>query len=127
MKQEWSPSWKKSTQVRKQRKYRAKAPMHVKRAFLGSHLSKELRQKYHTRSATVRVGDKVKIMRGQFKGKSGKVTRIDTKMTKVYVDGVELLKKDGAKAFPSTDPSNLLITELKMDDKTRLKTKRKEQ
>jgi large subunit ribosomal protein L24 len=119
MEKKFSTAWKSSTQPRKQRKYRFNAPLHVKKSFMHSHLAKELRQKYKLRSAGLKTGDKVKIMRGQFKGKTGKVERIDIKKTKVYITGIDIIKKDGSKTFFSFNPSNLLITELNLDDKKR--------
>ena len=88
---------------------------------MSSHLSKELRKKYKTRSLGLRKGDKVKVMRGQFKNHVGAVDRIDLKKTEVYVGGIEITKKDGSKTTHPIDPSNLLITELNLDDKLRQK------
>ncbi len=119
MKQEWSSAWKASKQPRKQRKYRANAPLHLRRKFLAAHLSKELRMKYSRRAVPVRAGDKVKILIGTYRGRSGKVDRIDTKRGKVYVTGIEVIKKDGSKATPPVEPSNLLIVELNAGDKKR--------
>ena len=119
MKKKFSTAWKSSTQPRKQRKYRFNAPLHIKKSFMHSHLAKELRQKYLLRSVGLKTGDKVKIMRGQFKGKTGKVERIDVKKTRVFITGIDVIKKDGSKTFFSFNPSNLLITELNLDDKKR--------
>ena len=85
------------------------------------HLSKELRDKHNTRSLGLRKSDKVKIIRGQFKGKSGTVDRIDVKNCKVIITGIEVKKKDGTKTFHPINPSNLMITELKSDDRMRQK------
>ena len=115
----WSPDWKASKQPRKQRKYRFQAPLNVKRTFVASHLSKELRAKHSTRSLTLRMGDTVKVMRGQFKGKTGKVEEVDLAKCKARIANLTLQRKDGNKAPVWFEPSNLLITELKMDDKKR--------
>ena len=121
MKTKFSSSWIKSKQQRKQRKYRHNAPLHIKQKFVGAHLSKELRKKYGKRSMNVRKGDGVKIMRGQFKNKTGKVEEVNLKKTLTYVSGIEFVKKDGTKARYPIHPSNLMITELNMDDKMRNK------
>ncbi len=121
MKQEWSKNWKSSVQPRKQRKYAKNMPLHLKRKLLSSHLSKELREKYGKRNVPLRKDDKVKIMRGQFKNKTAKVTRVDVKHTKVYLDGVNTIKKDGTKLPYPLHPSNLMIIELYVDDKIRKK------
>jgi len=121
MKTKFSSSWIKSKQPRKQRKYRYNAPLHIKQKFVGAHLSKELHKKYGKRSMNVRKGDSVKIMRGQFKNKTGKVDEASVKKTQVYVSGIEIAKRDGTKARFPIHPSNLMITELNMDDKMRNK------
>jgi len=121
MKQKWSKSWVSSKQPRKQRKYRANAPLHIKRKMIASHLSKELREKYKRRSFPVRKNDVVKILRGSFKGKQGKVSKVDTKKMKVYVEGIVRTKKDGTKVPVPLDPSNLMIVSLNLEDKKRVK------
>ena len=118
---EFSSSWRKSTKIRKQRKYRSNAPLHTKQKFVGSHLSKELRKKYGKRSLGLRKGDKVKIMRGEFQKHEGKIERINLKKIRVYVAGVESTKKDGTKKQVPLHPSNLMITELNLDDRFRQK------
>ena len=84
MKLKFSKDWKKSTQPRKQRKYRYNAPLNIKSKFMSSHLSKELKAKYNKRNIEVRKGDTVKVVRGQYKGKTGKVDRVSIKKTKAY-------------------------------------------
>lgn len=119
----WSSNWKSSTKVKKQRKYARNAPKHVRSKQLGSHLSPALRKKHGTRSMRLRKGDKVKVLVGTFKSKTGKVERVDTKRMRAYVTGVELLKKDGSKAMYPLRPSNLMIEDLDLSDKKRIKEK----
>lgn len=121
MKKKFSKAWKASGKPSKQRKYAANAPKHLKSRMMASHLSPELRKKYSRRSAKIRKSDKVKIMKGQFRGKSGKVESVDTKNMKVYISGIEFLKKDGGKSLYPINPSNLMIEELNTDDKKRMK------
>ena len=122
MKTKFSISWRRSVQPRKQRKYRYNAPLHIKQRFVSAHLSKDLRKKYNKRSINLRKGDSVKIMIGQFKKKQGKVDEVSLKKTRVYVSGIEITKKDGTKTRFPIHPSNLMITELNMDDKMRQKS-----
>ena len=119
MKKQFSNSWKSSKQVRKQRKYRARAPLHIKQKFLSAHLIKELAKKHGRRSIRVRKGDIVKVMRGEFKKHTGKVERVFTKKSKVQVEGVRMIKKDGTKIPYLIDPSNLMIITLDLTDKRR--------
>ena len=69
MKKKFSREWIRSKQPRKQRKYNYNAPLHIKGKFMAAHLSKDLMKKYNRRSIRVRKGDKVILLRGQFKKK----------------------------------------------------------
>ncbi len=123
---EFKKSWKSSKQPKKQRKYRKNAPLHTRIKFMAAHLSKDLREKHCKRSISLRKGDKVKIMRGNFKGKTGVVERVVSKLEKVYLTGIEVIKKDGTKKLVPLMPSNLLITQLNIEDKKRkIKTEKK--
>ena len=115
----FSRDWKSSKKPRKQKKYRLNAPLHIKQKLSHSHLSKDLRKKYGKRNLGVRKGDKVKIMRGQFKKHEGKVERLDLRSSLVFVSGAELTKKDGTKKLLPLHSSNIMITELNLDDKRR--------
>ena len=119
MKSTFATTWNSSVQRRKQRKYNYNAPHHIKGKFLAAHLSKELQEKHGTRSARVRQGDKVRILRGNNKGKEGKVERVDMKNTKVYVTKMERTKPDGNKVPVGLHPSSIMIIELNLDDKKR--------
>ena len=122
MKKKFSTSWNASKQPRKQRKYRYNAPLHIKQKFMKSHLSKELREKYGKRAVILRKGDSVKIMRGHFKNKTGKVGFVSVKKGFIHVDGVEIIKKDGSKLNCKIKSSNVLINDLNLDDKKRIKS-----
>jgi large subunit ribosomal protein L24 len=111
----------KSKKPRKQRKFLFTAPLHLRRKFLSSHLSKELREKYKTRSLPVRKGDEVEIMRGGFKGKKGKISRVNLKKYKVYIEGVTRKRTTGVDVQVPIHPSNLRITNLNLEDKKRVK------
>jgi large subunit ribosomal protein L24 len=111
----------KSKKPRKQRKFLYNAPLHLRRKMISSHLSKELRQQYKKRSLSLRKGDEVKVMRGEFKGVLGKVVRIDTKKYKVYVDTVKKKRSIGTEYLVPLSPSNLMIVKLNLDDKYRMK------
>jgi len=121
MKKKFSISWKGSKKPNKQRKYRFNAPLHVKQKLTSSHLSRELRNKYKKRSIALIKGDRVKVIHGNFKKHEGKVERIELGRTRAFVSGIEYTKKDGTKKMIQINPSNLMITELNMDDKFRQK------
>lgn len=121
MQKEFSKHWVSSKQPRKQRKYRANAPLHLRQKMLAAHLSKELRKAYKKRSLSVRTGDEVIIFRGEFSKISGKITKVDLKKLKVYVDNAKRKKASGQDTEFAIDPSNIVITKLNTDDKKREK------
>lgn len=112
----WNRTFRSSKQSGKQRLYVYNAPLHVRTSLLCAHVAKDLREK-HGRSVRVRAGDTVKIMRGSFKGKSGKVDRVDVKNMKIFIEGVGFDKRDGSKALVPVSPSNVLVTQLKGKDR----------
>ncbi len=120
MKKKFSTKWKASRQVRKQRKYRVNAPLHIKHKFMSANLSKELRKKYGKRSFPLRKGDEVKIMRGSFKGKKGKIISMNNMKSRVSVEGIQRQKKDGTKINVNFNASKLQIIELNLEDKERI-------
>jgi len=125
MKRKFSTHWNSSSQPRKQRKYSANAPLHIKRKFLSVNLSKELRKKHDRRNIPAIKGDTVKIMVGKFKKKQGKIISVDTKTSKIKIEGITVKKQDGSKANVKIHPSNLQIIELNLEDKKRIKTMNK--
>lgn len=121
MKRKFSTSWKSSKQPRKQRKYLANAPFHLKHKFLSAHLSKELRKKHGKRSMPLRQGDEVLVMRGSFRKKKAKVSKTDLKKTRIALENIQRTKKDGTKVNVWFHPSALQIQSLNLDDKKRIK------
>ena len=119
MKSSFATTWKSSVQPRKQRKYLYNAPAHIKSKFLGARLSKELQEKYSTRTMRVRTGDKVKVVRGTYKGKEGKVESVDVVKTRIFITKIDQPKPDGTKRLLPIHPSNVIITELDLSDKKR--------
>lgn len=115
----FSKSWGRSSQPRKQRKYRFDAPLHLRRKMLSAHLDKKLRKELGRRSAAVVKGDEVAIMRGEFRKKGGKVSKVDMKSLKIYVENIKAKKVSGQEVQVPIDPSNVMVTKLNLDDKLR--------
>jgi len=129
MKQKFSNKWVGSKQPRKQRKYLANAPTHIRHNLMSSNLSKDLREKYGKRSFPIRKDDTIKIMRGEFKGKTGKIDSVSLKKLRVMIAGIFRSKKDGSKVGVYFNPSNLQIQELHLEDvkrKKRIENNKKE-
>ena len=85
----------------------------------GSSLSSELREKHARRSVRPRVGDTVRIVRGEYKDIEGKVTNVDSKLGVINVEGVTHEKLKGGTAPVPIHSSNVLITALNLEDKAR--------
>jgi large subunit ribosomal protein L24 len=120
MKKKFSTKWKKSKKQRKQRKFIANAPNHIKHKLLSANLNKSLRKKYQRRNIPLRKEDSVKIMKGEYKGKTGKLELIDPKKQRVSIANINKTKKDGTKIKVWFNPSNLQIQELNLNDKKRI-------
>ena len=112
MKSKFSTKWKGSSQIRKQRKYRFNAPLHIRQKFMSANLSKDLRKKVGKRNIEVRKGDTVKIMRGAFSGKQGKVNMVDLKRNRISIEGIQRQKKEGTKISVYFHPSKVQIVEM---------------
>ena len=123
---EFNKDWKASKRPNKQRKYLAKAPLHLRKKFVMANLSKELRKKYNKRNIQIKKGDVARIMRGKFKKKQGKILSVNLKRLKITVEGIQIKKIDGSKVNVPLKASNLQIIELNLDGNKRIKNIPKE-
>ncbi|MEM1620234.1 MAG: 50S ribosomal protein L24 [Fervidicoccaceae archaeon] len=114
-------SFTKSSQPRKQRKALYEAPLHRRRKLMVAPLSKELREKYGIKRIPVRVGDIVRIVRGSFIGREGRVARVDLEDLRIYVEGVTRERSDGTPIMVPIHPSKVEIIKLELSDKARRK------
>ena len=87
---------------------------------LSGSLSKELRKKYGKRSVRIVEGDTVKVVRGEFSGVDGKVTKISLSDNGVNIEGVKKDKIKGDKFDVFIHTTNIVITGLNSDDKWRM-------
>ena len=97
------------------------AANHFKSKQLGATLSKDLREKYGRRSTRVIEGDTIRVMRGEFKGIDGKVTRVSTEKNSIAVEGIKREKLKGGNVDIYIHTSNVMITGMNLDDKWRQK------
>ena len=96
------------------------ATFQIRSKQLGSSLSKDLQKKYGKKSTRAIVGDTITILRGEFKGVSGKITKISTEKTSVTIEGVKKEKTKGDKFDVYIHTSNLVVTALNSSDKWRI-------
>jgi large subunit ribosomal protein L24 len=82
-------------------------------------LSPSLRASHHFHSVPVRKGDTVRVLRGDRKGLEGKVTSVDQKNFRVFIEGVTREKVDGTTTLVPIHPSKVMITGLSLDDRWR--------
>lgn len=108
-----------SKQPEKQRKALYTTPLHKRQKLVAALLSKELRKEHNRRSLPVRKGDTVKVMRGDFKGHSGKVIEVNLESRRIKIEGVTVRKSDGSERFYPLPPSNVMLTKLELKDEQR--------
>ena len=131
-----------SKKAGKQRQAQADAPIHVRRKRIRARLVSDNPDLALIRTVTVRVGDEVEVLRGDFgfpnsvkadsrgkrlgqsRGRAGVKSRIvgvDTKSGYVLVEGVTTSTADGKEEALPIHPSNLIITKLNDGDPLRIK------
>ena len=109
----------KPTKVRNQQTYRATHQVINKQ--ISAPISKDLRKKYSRRSVRIMADDTVKVIRGEYKGISGKVTKVSTQNNSIAIEGNKKEKLKGEKIDVYIHSTNVIITALNTDDKWRLK------
>jgi large subunit ribosomal protein L24 len=87
---------------------------------LHARLEKKLADKYKLRSVQIRKGDTIKVLRGDFRDREGKVAKVNLKDESIEVDGVTVHKSDGSEVSRPIHPSNVTVTKLELKDKRRM-------
>jgi len=109
----------KPTKIRNNKIYRAMNQTVSKQ--ISTPISKDLRKKYSRRSIRIMINDTVKVIRGEYKGLTGKVTKISLESSGVAIEGNKKEKLKGDKIDVYIHSSNVIITSLNTDDKWRIK------
>ena len=86
---------------------------------LSAHLSVDLSGKYRSRRVPLRTGDRVRVMRGEFRGLEGKVERVDYSTGRVFVEGMTREKAAGVSSKFPVHSSKVLVMDLNLSDKWR--------
>ena len=115
----------KSSKPRTSRRTHMQMDMHIRSKTIAGHLNKKLREELGTRSISLRKGDIVEIMRGSFKGKEGKITKVERGTRKIHVEKVIRKKSDGTEYDVAIDPSKVMVVGIEKGDKKRFKSKKK--
>lgn len=111
----------KSGKPRKQRFFRFNAAMHQRQHFVHAHIDKALRQRLGVgvRAVQISKGDTVRVVSGKNRGKSGKITRVDMRKGRVYIDSLKRKNAKGKEFDVPTASSSVYITDLNLADRYR--------
>jgi large subunit ribosomal protein L24 len=102
----------KSKKPYKQRKYLENKPVHKRKENVRAILAKDLRKELKKRNVVVRKGDVVEIMKGDFKGKSGKVLEVLRNKGKLLIEKIAVKKADGREKLFPIRANNTKVIEL---------------
>eukprot|EP01119_Soliformovum_irregulare_P012067 TRINITY_DN3108_c0_g2_i1.p2 TRINITY_DN3108_c0_g2~~TRINITY_DN3108_c0_g2_i1.p2 ORF type:complete len:150 (+),score=38.40 TRINITY_DN3108_c0_g2_i1:233-682(+) len=100
---------------RKQRKAHFTANPNERRRIMSCGLSKDLFNKHNVGTVPIRKDDEVRVMRGTFKGREGKVVRVHRAKYVIHIEKITKEKSNGATAFIGIQPSNCQVIKLKLD------------
>ncbi|MGD0329554.1 MAG: 50S ribosomal protein L24 [Nitrososphaeria archaeon] len=95
------------------------APLHKLGKIINARLSDDLRTKYAFKTARIKKGDSVKIVRGEYAGVEGKVTGVHVENGTISVEGVYRERVKGEQTPVKITASKVMITSLNLDDKLR--------
>mmetsp|Transcript_8201 Transcript_8201/g.24564 ORF Transcript_8201/g.24564 Transcript_8201/m.24564 type:complete len:139 (+) Transcript_8201:51-467(+) len=104
-----------SSMRRKSRKAHFTADSLCRRKIMSASLSKELQAKYNIRSIPIRKDDEVMVVRGIYKNREGKVVACYRRKFVIHVERITRDKANGAQVNVGIQPSNCIITKLKLD------------
>lgn len=106
----------KSKKPRKQRKALFNYKGHQRSKLLSTRVADFLREEYGIKSLPLRVGDDVRIVKGEFKDFEGEIIEI-TDNQRAKIKEAKFEKSDGTEFNPSIHISNLIITKLTKEKK----------
>jgi large subunit ribosomal protein L24 len=92
---------------------------HMRDRSIAAHLGDNLRQQYRLRSYRVIKGDTVRVVRGEYSGIEGKVESVDTMTGGLAIEGIQREKVRGGNVKVRIHSSNVMITNMNLDDKYR--------
>mmetsp|Transcript_9099 Transcript_9099/g.22781 ORF Transcript_9099/g.22781 Transcript_9099/m.22781 type:complete len:146 (-) Transcript_9099:193-630(-) len=115
-----------SSSRRKCRKAHFTAPSNERRKMMASPLSSELKNKYGVRAVPIRKDDEVQVVRGNYKGREGKVVQVYRKKWVIHIERITREKVNGATVNVGVDPSKVVITKIKLDKDRKALLERKQ-
>lgn len=106
----------------KQRLRLYNAPAHLRHKLMSAHLAPDLVKSQGVKSLPVRKGDTVRIVRGDHEGFEGKISTVDLKNYRIFLEGLTREKVDGTVIFVAVHPSKVLVKNLNLNDRWRKST-----
>ncbi|MFX1312869.1 MAG: 50S ribosomal protein L24 [Promethearchaeota archaeon] len=106
----------KSQQPRKQRKSLYSYKNNQRSKLLSTRIADYLQEEYGIKRLPIRVGDQVRVCKGEFKDFEGEVLEI-TKDLRCRIKEAQFEKTDGTQFHPAIHISNLIITKFTKEKK----------
>ena len=106
----------KSKQPRKQRKSLYNYKNNQRSKLLSTRIADYLREEYGIKRLPIRVGDQVRVCKGEFKDFEGEALEI-TKDLRCRIKEAQFEKTDGTQYHPAIHISNLIITKFAKEKK----------
>lgn len=106
-----------SRKPKKQRKRRYTATWQLRHKYLTARLSPDLADKHGISRLPVSKGDTVYVTRGAFRDSEGDVQAVDMKKCRIHIENISTEKADGSAIPLPINPSNVMITKLKIDQR----------
>jgi len=106
----------KSKQPRKQRKALYNYKNNQRSKLLSTRIADYLREEYGIKRLPIRVGDQVRVCKGEFKDFEGEALEI-TKDLRCRIKEAQFEKTDGTQYHPAIHISNLIITKFAKEKK----------
>merc|ERR1711904_316584 len=113
-----------SSSRKKNRKTHYGASSSERRKTMKSPLIMELKTKFGVNAVQVHKNDTVRVVRGIFKGRTGKITAVLGNRRVVNIEGVKIEKTNGQTIAFGINPSKCIIIGLDMNERRKLKFKK---
>ncbi len=85
-------------------------------------IHEDLQMEYGAKKLTIRKGDTVLVVRGEFRDMEGKVSTINRQKSQIFIEGASIEKSSGTTFDIPIHPSNVVITKIEVKkDKWRKK------
>ena len=104
------------SQARKVRKAFFNANKDQKHVSMSAPLSKELQQTHGIKRLPIRRDDEVKIVRGKYPDRTGRVTDVCLRSMRIHIDQLNVENRPNGSVPIPIHPSNVVITKLKLDN-----------